>query len=159
MRHAVRVGQGDIIDDAEQQRVAILRDRAQPLAVAGDPRQPRKQPLHDGKLAPRHIELLRHRFQTVHPAAHIQQIAKLVAELVEARIEEVVIGVADIAAEPPLADQLVLDWRAVIRDHPAERRRGAPITDDRTQEIEILPHHLEGGRRLEQHEAECEIDA
>ena len=69
-------------------------------------------------------------------------------------VEEFVVGIADIAAQPAFARQLLLDRRAVIGKHPAEPGRGCTVAGDGPQELQIVADQFEAGRGVEQHEAE-----
>ena len=122
------------------------------------PRQPRREALHHGELVPRELELRRERPQPVDPPGRVQRLVHALEEELEPRVVEVVVGVADVAAQPPLVRERVFDRRAVVRDHPAELGRGRPVADDPPQERDVLGDRLERARRVEHHEAEVEQD-
>src|SRR5678815_1858655 len=88
----------------------------------------------------------------MNPPGDVEQAVERLKVPAEARIEEIIIGVADVASESARPFQLVFDGGAVVRQHAAKRSRHTSIPDDTAQERDVGPNGFERAGWVEEHE-------
>ena len=85
----------------------------------------------------------------MNPAVDVQHSRQSVVEILEPGIEKIIIGIADVAAQPAGPLQLIFDRRAVIGHHSAKSYRKTTISENGSEELEVIAHRLEGAGRIQ----------
>ena len=120
--------------------------------VIGHPGQRRKQPFHDRHFMPGLRQLQRHRLEAMNPPSHVHDGGEPVVELRQARIEKIVVGIADVAAKPPRrtsSSLMGVPSYGSIRQNVTGRQPSPTMV---RRKAEVLAHRFERARRVEEHE-------
>src|SRR6185437_1161608 len=89
----------------------------------------------------------------MNPAVDVQHSRQSVVEILEPGIEKIIIGIADVTAQPAGPLQFIFDRRAVIGHHAAKSYRKTSSSQDDFEELQVIAYRLEGAGRIQQHEA------
>src|SRR5689334_5588687 len=98
-------------------------------------------------------ELTRYCFQAMDPTRQAHYLRQRFIELANFRIEKVVIRIADVTTNASALNQRILDRRAVVRKHAAERDRQTSVVENRSEEVNIFSNRFKRTRRIQQHES------